>query len=111
MSNAAATTDGTFARDVLQSELPVLVDFWAEWCAPCKRLAPTLDEISQELTGKLRVYKLDVDSNPLTANQFGIQGIPTLILFAGGQPQGQMVGLRPKSDLLREIERLLGVKP
>jgi len=111
MSQAAATTDGTFSRDVLQSDLPVLVDFWAEWCAPCKRLGPTIDEISADLEGRLRVFKLDVDSNPLTANQYGIQGIPTLILFRGGQPQCQVVGLRSKADLLDEIERTVGVKP
>ena len=106
MSQAAATTDGTFAKDVLQSDLPVLVDFWADWCAPCKRLGPTIDEISGDLQGKIRVFKLDVDSN-----QYGIQGIPTLILFSGGQPQCQVVGLRSKADLLSEIERAVGVKP
>ena len=103
MAQAPATTDQTFQSDVLGSDLPVLVDFWADWCGPCRALAPTLDAIARELTGKLRIYKLDVDSNPQVTSHFGIQSIPTLIFFDRGEPRGQIVGLQSKDSLLREI--------
>lgn len=111
MSNAVATSDASFQHDVLESDLPVLVDFWADWCGPCRMLAPAVDQIATELDGKLRVYKMDVDANPRVAGQFGIQGIPTLILFSGGLPRGQVVGVRSKADLLKEIEKAVGVTP
>jgi thioredoxin 1 len=111
MSKAAATGTATFQQDVLQSDLPVLVDFWAEWCGPCKMIAPALDQLASELEGKLRIFKVDVDADPELASRFGIQGIPTLILFSGGQPRAQLVGARSKPDLLREIERAFGVTP
>ncbi len=111
MSNTPATTDNTFRTDVLESDLPVLVDFWADWCGPCRMLAPAIDQIAQEMAGKLRVFKLDVDSNPLTSTTYGIQSIPTLILFSGGSPAGQFVGYKGKQTLLDEIERAIGVKP
>jgi thioredoxin 1 len=112
MSNAPATTDATFANDVLQNSLPVLVDFWAEWCMPCRALAPMIDQVADELSGKLRVYKVDVDANPATAQSFSIMSIPTLILFQGGEPKGQIIGRpRSKEALLEEIERAVGVKP
>jgi thioredoxin 1 len=111
MSLAAATTEATFQKDVLESPLPVLVDFWASWCAPCRMIAPTLDAISKELEGRLRVYKVDVDANPNLANRYGVQGIPTLILFSAGEARGQVVGVRSKDALLAEIERSVGVKP
>jgi thioredoxin 1 len=111
MSKAAATDTAKFDSDVLKNDQAVLVDFWAEWCGPCKALGPTIDQIAQELEGKLRVFKVDVDANPELATRYGIQGIPTLILFSGGEPRGQVVGLRSKADLLQEIERAVGVKP
>jgi thioredoxin 1 len=111
MSKAAATSDSNFQHDVLDNPLPVLVDFWADWCGPCRMLAPTIDQIAEDLTGKLQVFKMDVDANPRVAGQFGIQGIPTLILFSGGQPRGQVVGVRSKTDLLQEIEKAVGVTP
>jgi thioredoxin 1 len=112
MSNATETTDATFAADVLQSPVPVLVDFWADWCMPCRALAPMIDQVAGELAGKLAVYKVDVDANQDTARRFGIQSIPTLILFQAGEPKGQIIG-RPRSReaLLEEIERAVGVRP
>jgi thioredoxin 1 len=112
MSKAAETTDATFNQDVLKNPVPVLVDFWAEWCAPCRALAPMIDQIADELAGKLLVYKLDVESNPGIAGAFGIQSIPTLIFFQGGEPKGQIIGRpRSKEALLDEIERAVGVRP
>jgi len=111
MSKAMAVTDASFAQDVLQSDLPVLVDFWADWCGPCRVLGPTIDQIAEQLDGKLKVVKLDVDGNPATAGQFGIRGIPTLIFFAGGEPRGQVRGLGSKDDLMKEIDQALGIRP
>ncbi|MFN8548351.1 MAG: thioredoxin [Candidatus Eisenbacteria bacterium] len=110
MSSVAATQDGSFQTDVLQSEIPVLVDFWAEWCGPCRQLGPIIDQVGTELAGKVKVLKLNVDENPAVTQRFGIQSIPTIMLFSGGQARGQIVGLRPKNDILRQIESVLGVK-
>ncbi len=111
MEHAAATSDHTFEADVLRSDLPVLVDFWAEWCGPCRALAPTIDQIAEEAAGRLRVFKLDVDANPATTQRFAIQSIPTLILFDRGEPRGQLTGRpRSKDHLLEEIERAVGVQ-
>ncbi len=111
MSNAAETTDATFAADVLENPVPVLVDFWADWCMPCRALAPMIDQVAAELSGKLCVYKIDVDANQDTARRFAIQSIPTLILFQGGVPKGQIIGRpRSKEALYDEIERAVGVR-
>jgi thioredoxin 1 len=105
MSNAiAAITDASFEKEVVESSLPVLVDFWATWCGPCKAIAPLLDELAQKYEGKLKIVKLDVDSNPNTAPKFGVRGIPTLILFKDGQVQATQVGLLNKAELANFID-------
>ena len=103
MSNAAAVTDATFEEEVVKSETPVLVDFWAEWCGPCKMMAPVLDQISVEQANKLRVVKVDVDANSEVAGRLGILSIPTLVLFKGGQPVERIVGFTPKEQLIRKL--------
>ena len=92
-------TDASFATDVLKAGAPVLVDFWAEWCGPCRAIAPALEELGTEYAGKLQVVKVNIDENPLTPSQFGVRGIPTLILFKDGKPAATQVGALPKSKL------------
>mgnify|MGYP001572110281 CR=1 FL=1 len=104
MSNANPVTDATFDQEVLQSEKPVLVDFWASWCSPCKMIAPILDQVAAEKSDKLKVVKLNVDENPGKATEFGVMSIPTLILFKGGKAAERFVGYMPKSQLERQIE-------
>ncbi len=100
-------TDENFSREVLQSQLPVLVDFWAEWCGPCKALGPLIDQLAQENQGKLKVMKLNVDDNPETPARYGVRGIPTLILVKGGQVVDQLVGSVPKPTLDAFVQRSL----
>ncbi|MCD6038989.1 MAG: trxA [Gammaproteobacteria bacterium] len=104
MSRIAAITDSTFESEVTESTLPVLVDFWAQWCGPCKAIAPLLDDIAATYSGKLKIVKLDVDSNPATPPKLGVRGIPTLILFKGGQVQATQVGLLSKAELISFID-------
>ncbi len=99
----AKTTDASFDQDVLQASEPVVVDFWAEWCGPCRMIAPALDEISKEMEGKVKIVKLNVDENPQTAAKFGIRSIPTLLFFKDGKLAAQKVGAASKSDLSRWI--------
>jgi thioredoxin 1 len=100
-------TDQNFEAEVLKSDMPTLVDFWAEWCAPCKMIAPTVEALADEYAGKLRVGKLNIDENPSTPTKFGIRGIPTLIIFKGGEAVEQVVGVRSKADLKAAIEKSL----
>ena len=97
-------TDADFDQRVLESSQTVLVDFWAEWCGPCKAIGPALEEIGGELAGKLTIAKVNIDENPMTPNQFAVRGIPTLILFKDGKPVDTLVGARPKSALKAWIE-------
>ena len=108
MSNAAAITSEDFEKEVLQSETPVLVDFWAEWCGPCKMIAPSVDAIAAEYSGKLKVFKLDVDKEPAVAAKYGIMSIPTLIIFNNGEVAEQIVGLMPKQKIEEKIASHLG---
>lgn len=96
-------TDATFGEEVLGSEIPVLVDFWAEWCPPCRMIAPVLQEIAREYAGKLAIAKIDYDANPEVPQRYGVLSLPTLLLFKNGEPVEQIVGAKPKRALLKSI--------
>ena len=104
MMATVKTTDTDFQNDVLGSPEPVLVDFWAEWCGPCKAIGPALEEISAELGDKIKIAKLNIDENPMTPTQYGVRGIPTLLIFKGGEVVAEKIGAMPKSQLQQWIE-------
>ena len=107
MANQITFTDGNFEEEVINSSIPVLVDFWAEWCAPCKMIAPTVDEIAKEFDGKLKVGKVDVDSNPKVSSKYQIRSIPSIVFFKNGKVTDQIVGAVPKVKIMSKVESIL----
>jgi len=107
VSKPKEVSDSTFEQEVLQAAKPVLVDFWAPWCGPCRMVAPIVEELAQEYDGKVEFVKLNTDDNPNTAVKYGIRSIPTLLVFKGGEPVGQIVGFRPKSDLKQRLDAVV----
>jgi thioredoxin 1 len=107
MADVRETTDATFDTDVIKSETPTLVDFWAPWCGPCRMVAPVVAELSEEYTGKVNFFKMNTDDNPQVPAKFGIRTIPTLLVFQAGELKGTIVGYRPKNDLKKRIDEAL----
>ena len=107
MTKPRDVTDANFDKEVLEAPKPVLVDFWAPWCGPCRMVAPIVEELAQEYDGKVEFVKLNTDDNPNTAVKYGIRSIPTLLVFKGGEPVGQIVGFRPKSDLKARLDAVV----
>jgi len=107
MSKPVTIEEGNFDLEVLQSKIPVLVDFWAQWCGPCRMVAPVVEELAEEYEGRISFGKVDVDQNPKIAGQFGVMSIPTLILFKDGKPISNIVGFRPKDQLKKNLEDIL----
>jgi len=107
MAEISEVNDNNFENEVLKSEIPVLVDFWAPWCGPCKILAPVVEELTSEYKTKIKVVKLNTDNNPVTSTKYTIVSIPTLIFFKKGKPVDQLVGIYPKAEIKKHIDRLL----
>jgi len=100
-------TDATFLAEVERSATPVLLDMWADWCGPCHMLAPTIDQLATEMSGRVKVAKLNIDENPGTANRFGVRSIPTLLVLKGGKEVDRLVGVQPKQEIMRRLEKIL----
>jgi len=107
MADFPEVTDSTFEKEVLQSDIPVLIDFWAPWCGPCLMVAPVLEELNKDFSGQVKVMKLNVDNNPNTAQKYGIFSIPTILIFKGGQAAAQIVGAMPKKQYVDKLNELL----
>lgn len=107
MADVLAVSDDTFDQEVLKSSTPVLIDFWAPWCAPCRAIGPVVDELSREYAGKLKVVKMNVDDNPRTPARYGVRGIPNLIVFQGGEVREQIVGVVAKGRLVQAIQNVV----
>jgi thioredoxin 1 len=108
MTHPVAVTDGTFQSEVLEAPTPVLVDFWAEWCQPCKMVAPILEKIASDQEGRLKIAKVDIEANPALTNEFGIRNIPTMILFKDGQAVEKLLGFMPERRILEKVEPHIG---
>ena len=107
MADVQQVSDESFEREVLKADLPVLIDFWAPWCGPCKAIGPVVEELAKEYAGKLKVVKMNVDDNPQTPSKYGVRGIPNLILFKGGQVRDQIVGAVPKAHLVKAVTQVV----
>ena len=107
MAHPVTVTDSSFKQEVLDADVPVLVDFWASWCSPCKMIAPIVEELAGEYDGRVKFGKVDVDANPVTPGMFGIMSIPTLIVFRAGKPEERIVGYQPKQALKAKLDALL----
>ncbi len=103
-ANVTHVTDANFEQEVLKSPTPVLIDFWAPWCGPCKAIAPIVDELAGEYAGRLKVVKVNVDDNPMTPSRFGVRGIPNLLIIKGGEVKQQIVGAVPKAQLVKAVD-------
>ena len=107
MSSVQEITDKNFETEVINSDVPVLIDFWAPWCGPCRAIGPVVDELARDYSGKLKVVKMNVDDNPKTPSRYGVRGIPNLILFQNGEVKEQIVGAVPKAQLVKVIDRVV----
>jgi len=107
VADVQQVTDASFDSDVLQADVPVLIDFWAPWCGPCKAIAPVVDELAKDYAGRLKVVKMNVDDNPNTPSKYGVRSIPNLLVFKGGQVKEQIVGAVPKAVLVKAVDQVV----